>query len=46
LVSRQQATATARKGEKNDAKKLTKTFDGAADDATQQCIKGLGGSPA
>jgi hypothetical protein len=28
------------KGEKNGAKKLTMAFDGAADDATQQCIKG------
>jgi hypothetical protein len=37
---RRQSAATARKGEKNDAKKLTKAFDGAADDATQQCIKG------
>ena len=37
---RRQAAATARKCEKIDAKKLTKTFDDAADDATQQCIKG------
>ena len=37
---RRQATAAARKGEKDDAKKLTKAFDGVADDATQQSIKG------
>jgi hypothetical protein len=37
---RRQAAATARKGEKDDAKKLTRAFDGAADDATHQCIKG------
>jgi hypothetical protein len=29
-----------RKSEKDDAKKLSKTFDGAADDDTQQSIKG------
>jgi hypothetical protein len=37
---RRQATAKARKDEKSDAKKLTKAFDGVADDATQQSIKG------
>ena len=29
-----------RKSEKNDAKKLSKTFDDAADDATQQSLRG------
>jgi hypothetical protein len=35
-----QVTAAVRKSEKDDAKKLSETFDGAADDDTQQSIKG------